>query len=319
MISGSVAHAKFVSMMMMPAARLQRPGGMLPRAEPVEIVEHLEGRRIPAGAVGRLGLAPRPGAAAPRAGARRAGAPPPGRQRLMNVLRKSRPAAALAAATCVSTSSSATCANRAAPESTAAIVDRTGRRRVDCPKGRPMLDTSSYDRPVRFVAAGSGSCSARPTSSNCPPAAGGGGGRGGRSGAGRETDHWLFVGARAASAAARAGRRPAVASRAVLHHPRVGADGVAVQVLRAGVAVGTCRIQRGVVHLDDRVLIPRIVLAPAGEAGQIVVAEDHDIDAVRRGDLFGHRHALERLDHDGHEHVVVDRLAIVEPGVQSWP
>ena len=63
-----------------PRAGLQRPRGMLARAQPVEVVEHLEGRRIPVGAVRRLWRAARRRArrrhrawraAAPRASAAR--------------------------------------------------------------------------------------------------------------------------------------------------------------------------------------------------------------------------------------------------------
>ena len=38
---------------------------------------------------------------------------------------------------------------------------------------------------------------------------------------------------------------------------------------------------------------------------------------MRRGDPVGHRDALERFDHDGDEHVAVDRLAVVEAGPDS--
>ena len=59
-----------------PGAGLKRPGGMLARAQPVEVVEHLERRRIPVGPVRRLRRTGRRAAAAPpRTGrARRAAA-----------------------------------------------------------------------------------------------------------------------------------------------------------------------------------------------------------------------------------------------------
>ena len=59
---------------------------------------------------------------------------------------------------------------------------------------------------------------------------------------------------------------PSITRRSVLNHARVGADDVAVQVLRARVAEVLAVLQRRVVHLDDGVLIPRIVLRPPGEA-----------------------------------------------------
>ena len=134
---------------------------------------------------------------------------------------------------------------------------------------------------------------------------------------GRQADHRLLIRTRAASPAAAAGRRPSVARRTVLDHARVGADRVAAQVLRAGVPVVLAVLQRGVVHFDDRVLIARIVLAPPGKAREIVVAEDHDVDAVRRRDLLRHGDAFQRFDHHRDEHVVVDRLAVVQARPRS--
>src|SRR5262245_3156898 len=101
-------------------------------------------------------------------------------------------------------------------------------------------------------------------------------------------------GCRAATGAAGAWRRPAGARGSVLYHARVGADDVATEVLRTGVAKVLAVLQRGVVHLDDRVLVARIVLRPAGEAGQIVVAQDDDVHAGGGGDFLGVGHALER-------------------------
>ena len=58
-------------------------------------------------------------------------------------------------------------------------------------------------------------------------------------------------------------RRPAIARRSVLHHARVGAEDVAVQILRAGVAEVLAVLERRVVDLDQRVLVARVVLRPA--------------------------------------------------------
>ena len=111
---------------------------------------------------------------------------------------------------------------------------------------------------------------------------------------------------------ATSGRLPAVTRGAVLDHARVGAHRVAGQILRAGVPVVLAVFERGIVDLDDRVLIAGIVLTPAGKLRQIVVAQDDDVDAVGRRNLIGHRHAFQRLNHHRHEHVVVDRRAIVQ-------
>ena len=51
-----------------------------------------------------------------------------------------------------------------------------------------------------------------------------------------QADDWLLFWTRP-PATSRAARAPAIAGRAILDHPRVGADRVAVQVLRAGIAV----------------------------------------------------------------------------------
>ena len=67
-------------------------------------------------------------------------------------------------------------------------------------------------------------------------------------------------------------------------------------------------------HLDQCVLVARVVLRPAGKTREIVVAEDHHVDASRGGDLLGVGHAFERFNHDGHEHVVVDRRPVVDAG-----
>src|SRR5215218_8567984 len=132
--------------------------------------------------------------------------------------------------------------------------------------------------------------------------------------AARQADHRLFSCGASPAAAAR-WRAPAVACGTVLDHARVGADRVAFQVLLAGVREILSVAQRRIVHLDDRVLVARVILAPAGEAREIVVAHHDDVDAVRRGDHVGHGHTFERFDNHGDQHVVVDRGAIVDAGL----
>ena len=82
--------------------------------------------------------------------------------------------------------------------------------------------------------------------------------------AGRQADDGLFVRSGPRPRPRPAGRQPSHAGP--FWTMRVSAlHGVAVQVLRAGVPVVLAVFERRVVHLDDRVLIARIVLAPAGE------------------------------------------------------
>src|ERR687891_218454 len=65
---------------------------------------------------------------------------------------------------------------------------------------------------------------------------------------------------RAATCAAAARRPlPAVACRAVLNHARISAHEIAVQILLAGVAVVLPVFQRRVPHLDQRILVTRVV------------------------------------------------------------
>jgi hypothetical protein len=101
----------------------------------------------------------------------------------------------------------------------------------------------------------------------------GGSGRRCRQTAGKP-DNRLGIGlGQGVAAAAAGGRRwgrdltaargcPAIARRPVLHHARSGAGSVAVQVLSAGIAVELSVLQGRVVHLDDGILIARVVLRP---------------------------------------------------------
>src|SRR4030095_14055591 len=105
MISGSVAHAKLVSMTMIPALVWTAQEECWRVPSQYRLSNTLYGDAYHVVRVGVWGppqvarrpAAPRPGAASGATGA------VAGRQRLMNVLRKSSPAAALAAATCTST------------------------------------------------------------------------------------------------------------------------------------------------------------------------------------------------------------------------
>src|SRR6185295_8450323 len=99
---------------------------------------------------------------------------------------------------------------------------------------------------------------------------------------------------------------PAIACRPILDHAGVGADGVAGTVLLAGVSEILAVLQSSVVHLDDRVLIARIILRPAREARQIVVTENDHIDAGGGRDFVDVGHALKSLDHDDDQHVVIN-------------
>src|SRR5690349_10852873 len=101
--------------------------------------------------------------------------------------------------------------------------------------------------------------------------------RGGGSATGRQSnDRLRFLGsALAASAGGRrrraaarttgAGRLPPVTCGAVLNKPRVRAHRVAAQILLPGVAVVLAELERRIADLDQRILIARIVLLPAGE------------------------------------------------------
>src|SRR6188472_2178477 len=59
----------------------------------------------------------------------------------------------------------------------------------------------------------------------------------------------------ATRAAAARWRRPAITRRSVLNHARVGAEHVAVQILGAGIAEVLAVLERGIVHLHQRVLV----------------------------------------------------------------
>src|SRR6186713_1216327 len=124
-----------------------------------------------------------------------------------------------------------------------------------------------------------------------------------------QPDDWLLIGRgrvvsapapgrRRAStrAAAARWRRPAITRRSVLNHARVATEHVAVQILCARITEVLAVLQRGVVHLHQLVLVARIVLRPTGEAREIVIAHQQDVNAVRGGDFLRVRHALERFD-----------------------
>ena len=114
------------------------------------------------------------------------------------------------------------------------------------------------------------------------------------------------------------GRNPAVLRRAILVEARVWAQTVAGRELKSRVAPVLPSFVRGVAHPCEEILITIVGLRETAEAGEIAVAENHDIDARHRGNLIGVVDAFNGLDHHDAEHVVVDRVPVGFARVQEF-
>src|SRR5262249_36196014 len=112
------------------------------------------------------------------------------------------------------------------------------------------------------------------------------------------------------SAASARRRRPAVHWRSVLHEPHIRTERVPGEGLLTRVAPEFARLKRRIPAHRQHGLVPRVGLAPTGEAREIGVFLDHHIDTQRPGNFISVDDAVDGLDHDDDEHVVVVRVLV---------